>query len=337
MMQTSQRNLWARAPYEHRNARRCRSTTKKVTTIVSGAANARDMSSALSLANIRSSLIRQEDTIIFNFIERAQFARNVPVYTPDAIPVPGFNRCGRRYSLLEYVLRETEQLHGSVRRYTSPDEQAFFPDDLPPLVLPPITYPSVLHHCAESINMNERILQMYMNDILPGLTAPGDDFNYGSSATLDVTCLQALSKRIHYGKFVAEAKFLAKPEEYSALIRSRDAAGIMKLLTDREVERSVVERVRRKAATFGQDITENGAVSVGTGANGGTPEGGPRLKVSPDLVARVYEDIVMPLTKDVEVMYLLRRLDGVQPPAVSSATTTVAFEASQPAAAAPAR
>jgi chorismate mutase len=36
---------------------------------------------------------------------------------------------------------------------------------------------------------------------------PGDDFNHRSAATLDVLCLQALSKRVHYGKFVAEAKF----------------------------------------------------------------------------------------------------------------------------------
>lgn len=39
------------------------------------------------------------------------------------------------------------------------------------------------------------------------IAAAGDDGNYGSAATLDVLCLQALSKRIHYGKFVAEAKF----------------------------------------------------------------------------------------------------------------------------------
>lgn len=39
----------------------------------------------------------------------------------------GFGKEGRRYSLLEYVLRETEQVHGSVRRYTSPDESPFFP------------------------------------------------------------------------------------------------------------------------------------------------------------------------------------------------------------------
>ena len=50
---------------------------------------------------------------------------------------------------------------------------------------------------------------------------------------------QALSKRIHYGKFVAEAKFRAQPEEYGALIRQRDAAGLMRLLTDEAVEAKV--------------------------------------------------------------------------------------------------
>ena len=35
------------------------------------------------------------------------------------------------------------QVHGRIRRYTSPDENAFFPEELPPLVLPPITYEQV--------------------------------------------------------------------------------------------------------------------------------------------------------------------------------------------------
>jgi chorismate mutase len=76
----------------------------------SGPAAEADLSSALSLANIRQTLIRLEDTIIFSLIERAQFALNEPVYQPDAIPVPGFRPDGRRYSLLEYLLRETEQV-----------------------------------------------------------------------------------------------------------------------------------------------------------------------------------------------------------------------------------
>ena len=48
-----------------------------------------DHSTALSLDNIRQSLIRQEDTIIFSLIERAQFAANEPVYQSGAIAVPG--------------------------------------------------------------------------------------------------------------------------------------------------------------------------------------------------------------------------------------------------------
>ena len=79
----------------------------------SKAAAEADLSSALSLANIRQTLIRLEDTIIYSLIERAQFARNEAVYAADAngpIPVPGFRTDGRRLSLLEYLLRETEQV-----------------------------------------------------------------------------------------------------------------------------------------------------------------------------------------------------------------------------------
>eukprot|EP00877_Chromochloris_zofingiensis_P008892 jgi/Chrzof1/4256/Cz14g05060.t1 len=263
---------------------------------------AHDMSTTLQLANVRSALIRQEDTIIFNLIERAQFARNQAVYVSDAIPVPGFNISGQRYSLLEYVLRETEQLHGKVRRYTSPDEHAFYPDEQPALVLPPLQYPSVLPPSAKAVNINDKIMEVYLQDVLPRITADGDDGNYGSAATLDVLCLQALSKRIHYGKWVAEAKFRAQPEQYSALIRAGDVAGIMDLLTDVSVEQKVVERVHVKAATFGQDImsVENGTTQQGDA---------PKLKVQPSILAGIYDRWIMPLTKEVQVQYLLRRLD----------------------------
>jgi chorismate mutase len=41
------------------------------------------------------------------------------------------------------IARAGWQIHGRVRRYTSPDEHAFYPDALPALVLPPLTYPKV--------------------------------------------------------------------------------------------------------------------------------------------------------------------------------------------------
>ncbi|EIE23707.1 chorismate mutase [Coccomyxa subellipsoidea C-169] len=300
-----------------------------------------DYSLALSLDNIRQSLIRQEDTIIFGLIERAQFAANRPVYESGAMPVPGYGPDGKQFSLLEYMLWETEQMHCKVRRYTSPDEHPFFPHDSPPLILPPIQYPeagsdppnplfAVLAPFAREININDKIMQLYLDHLVPGITQPGDDNNYGSAACHDVLALQALSKRIHYGKFVAEAKFRARPQEYARLIRQRDSDALMALLTDEAVEAKVVERVRRKAAIYGQDIQGDdsfnmdrfaavvAARSAGS-SNGQSPaayRGGSSAghmvsyKVEPEVVAELYRRWVMPLTKEVQIAYLLRRLES---------------------------
>lgn len=145
---------------------------------------------------------------------------------------------------------------------------------------------------------------MYLEHLLPEITQAGDDHNYGSSAMYDVMILQALSKRIHYGKFVAEAKFQAQTEKYTRLIKERDGDAILELLTDRAVELKVIERVRRKAATFGQDLD---ALPNGQANDNGNAAA--TYKIKPEAVAELYEQWVMPLTKEVEVEYLLLRLD----------------------------
>jgi chorismate mutase len=96
----------------------------------------------------------------------------------------------------------------------------------------------------------------------------------------------------------------------------------MRLLTDEAVERKVVDRVRRKAATFGQDILDGGgggspggdgaAAAAAGGAAGGESPAARSFKVPPDALGQLYDDVVMPMTKDVQVEYLLRRLDGVE-------------------------
>lgn len=104
----------------------------------------------------------------------------------------------------------------------------------------------------------------------------------------------------------------AKPEEYTALIKAQDAAGLMELLTDIKVEQAVVERVRLKAATFGQEINPAAAGSSGSSQQQQPEQAGRRLKIRPDVLADMYDRMVMPLTKDVQVAYLLRRLDHEQ-------------------------
>ncbi|XP_077223783.1 chorismate mutase 1 [Tasmannia lanceolata] len=253
-----------------------------------------DESESLTLDSIRQSLILQEDSIIFSLLERAQYCHNASTYDHNAFAMNG-SHC----SLVEFMVRETEKLHAQVGRYKSPDEHPFFPADLPEPILPPLQYPQVLHPISDSININNKIWNMYFVDLLPRLVKEGDDGNCGSAAVCDTICLQAFSKRIHYGKFVAETKFRASPLVYEPAIRAQDGAQLMQLLTYETVEATIKERVEMKAKIYGQEVN----------VNGDKTEGGSLYKIKPNLVADLYGDWIMPLTKEVQVAYLLRRLD----------------------------
>jgi len=248
----------------------------------------------LSLKSIRSSLIRQEETIIFALIERAQYSSNDIIYDCKAM---SFNSVyGAPLSFLEWMLMETEKLHAKVRRYKSPEEHAFFPDYLSEPILPAIVFPKLLEERHKS-SVNAEILRWYIGSMIPRLCVAGDDEQHGSSVLCDITVLQALSKRIHYGKFVAESKFLSDPDAYTELLIAGDVSSIVERLTNTEVERGVIRRAYVKASTYGQDIT------------GGTH----MFKVDPKLIADIYRDTIIPLTKDVEVRYLFQRV-GLKPP-----------------------
>ncbi|XP_014517239.1 chorismate mutase 1, chloroplastic [Vigna radiata var. radiata] len=253
-----------------------------------------DESEYLTLDQIRHSLIRQEDSIIFSLLERSQYCYNEDTYDPDAFSMNEFHG-----SLVEYMLRETEKLHAKVGRYKSPDEHPFFPEGLPEPMLPPLQYPQVLHPIAESININEKVWSLYFRVLIPQIVKQGDDGNLGSSAVCDVTCLQVLSKRIHYGKFVAEAKYQASPDSYKPAILAQDKEKLMELLTYPEVEEAIKRRVDMKTKTYGQEVIIN--------LKEHRTE--PVYKINPSLVADLYSDWIMPLTKEVQVAYLLRRLD----------------------------
>ncbi|KAF8408155.1 hypothetical protein HHK36_007297 [Tetracentron sinense] len=252
-----------------------------------------DESDSLALDNIRHSLIRQEDSIIFGLLERAQFCYNADTYDHNAFSMDGLNG-----SLVEFMVKKTEKLHAQVGRYKSPDEHPFFPEELPEPMLPPLQFPPVLHPIADSININKKIWAMYFRDLLPRLVKVGDDGNCGSTAVCDTICLQALSKRIHYGKFVAEAKFRASPVVYEAAIRMQDSARLMDLLTYETVEAAIKKRVKMKAKIFGQEVK----------INEGVDSADPQYRIKPSLVADLYGDWIMPLTKEVQVEYLLRSI-----------------------------
>lgn len=297
-----------------------------------------DFYSPLALESIRSCLIRLEESIIFALIERAQFRRNTPIYAQHGIVAeaspdsPLFET-----SFLSFFLRETESLHAKTRRYTSPDEHPFTPvHELPQPILPALHYPRTvapsLHH---SININSQILDWYIDAVVPSICLPGDDQNYGSAATCDINCLQLLSKRIHYGKFVAESKYRQDPDVFRDAIKRRDIGALTLLITKPIVEEAVLRRVHTKAATYGSEPTEQPLPQQqqqqSSQQQQQQPDSNPstlgsdssrrcscsdrqkraKLKVSPDAIAEIYAR-VMTLTKDVQIEYLLKRLEAEQ-------------------------
>ena len=79
---------------------------------------------------------------------------------------------------------------------------------------------------------------------------------------------------------------------------TQDKDALNKLVTSKSVEEMVQRRVKKKAMVFGQDVDVND-----TEGSRGT------YKVDPLVVFQLYRDWVIPLTKVVEVEYLLHRLD----------------------------
>jgi len=185
-------------------------------------------------------------------------------------------------------------------------------------VLPPLHFPPIL--APNSINANPSILSFYTRSIVPRISARAtlslaaakrangvvgdeefeDDGNYGSAATIDIEVLQAISKRVHYGKFIAESKFSAKPSDFVPHILKPNPTALESLIVKPEVEKKLLLRLRKKAAIYAQDPVPDGE-----------PNAAGSEKIDVDGVVDLYASYIIPLTKEVEVEYLLHRLDGL--------------------------
>lgn len=83
------------------SAMRCRMAAAAESNSVSG--------NEYTLTSVREALVRQEDTIIFNLIERAKFPINSHTYDQDYTSISGF-----RGSLVEFVVKNTEAIQAKV-------------------------------------------------------------------------------------------------------------------------------------------------------------------------------------------------------------------------------
>jgi chorismate mutase len=143
------------------------------------------------------------------------------------------------------------------------------------------------------VNLTQEIKKMYIESI-DRFCIAGDDGQYGSSAEHDVYALQALSRRVHYGAmYVAETKYQSDPEQYQRLIKSRDTQGMDTLLTRKDIEDTIIERVREKVMRIQGFVNQT-----------------VRRIVDPEVFISLYRNHIIPLTKKGEIIYLLNREDS---------------------------
>lgn len=96
--------------------------------------------------------------------------------------------------------------------------------------------------------------------------------------------------------FVSESKFRADPASFVGPIQQRDTKTLESLITRPEVEAALLVRLESKAKVYGQDLNSTVA-----------PQGSSAEKIDPAVAVQLYRDFVIPLTKVVEVDYLLKR------------------------------
>lgn len=246
----------------------------------------RHESSVFDLGKVAAVLESLEETIIYRLLDRAQFAVNPGIYLPDAVPMPG--HAGR--SFLEVRLLLQEGVDAVFGRFMVPEERPYSRGLPQALRTTPKSVNAFPPMDFEAVSQSDAILAAYQA-LVPRLCPAGDDGHYGSSVEMDVALLQALGRRVHYGAlYVAESKYLADTAGYRAMIDRRDTAGLMDALTRPEIEARILLRVREKLDFIQQRV--NTAI---------------RRQVDPELIMDFYRDSVIPLTKNGEVAYLLRR------------------------------
>jgi len=152
---------------------------------------------------------------------------------------------------------------------------------------------------------------------------------------------------VHYGKFVSESKFTTSPSSFIPHILNKDRTALAELITKPAIERALLSRLGKKATIYGTDIGIDGEPVRVKKTPTERPRGLPSYKtpwmdkeakalpkaesqilasqgielddeefawkIDVEEVKHLYEKWIIPLTKEVEVEYLIHRLDGMTP------------------------
>jgi len=230
-----------------------------------------------TLEAITAHLERLEEKIIFKLLNRAQYHLNLSIY----------RSIKKQPSLFMQRLKKQEKMDAAFGRYDIAEERPF---TLNKINKKPPKEKFLKITNFNKINLTTDILQKYFL-FIKKLCQPGTDKHFGSSIEHDVYALQAISERIHFAAFyVAETKFQQNSKLYVDLIKEKNHSELYKKLTRAKVEENIKKRVEKKAQRFQQGINKQLYHFV-----------------DPQIFVDLYCDLIIPITKQGEILYFLNR------------------------------
>lgn len=227
-----------------------------------------------SLEVIRKTLKEMEDNIILALIQRSLLKRNQE---------------GHHYeTFLTNLFKGLEQVHALHGRYESPEEHPFYGETkeiVPSFQKLRYRYSSndVLTSNHDLVNFNSDILSYYLENVLPNISEEGVDEHRGTAALIDIQILQEMSRRIHLGKMVAEAKRAGLWKNHPDFAQ-HSYEQRLDWITYPQKEEEIIQRIREKAGLY-LTIREH-------------------LDFDPEKIVAVFRDFIIPLTKTVQLAYL---------------------------------
>lgn len=244
----------------------------------------------LRLETIASHLAGLEETLIYKLLDRFQFSGNPGAYQPGQSRF----RPHEASSLFELRLHHQEKLDTLFGRYLIPEERPFHQGLPAPHRVPPQKETGLVIDDLETVNVTGAIRSAYLQ-LLPTLCGEEDDGQWGSAVEHDVICLQALSRRIHYGAlYVGESKYSEAPDRFATLVAAKDDAGLWAAITRVEQEERVLARVGEKVRAV-QSVSDPAL----------------RRLVDPGRIVDFFRSTIIPLTKEGELRYLYQRKPGL--------------------------
>ena len=234
----------------------------------------------MELEKVRDRLIELEDIIIKGLCERANYKQNLEIYEHNAEQFKYKNNFEGTY--FDFMFKQIENVHSIAGRYNCFDEKPFYKGLEECQVEREYNsqIPDEILKFSKKINFSPWIKIGYLN-FINELCEKDEDVHYGDSTLCDIFNLQAISKRIHYGILVMEAKYKDNQSQYDKLLSQNNDISIGSALKNVSVEQKVLQRVKEKSIKNGFK--------------------------NPNKIVKFFKNCIIPMTIQVELDYIFSK------------------------------